>query len=45
VLKLSLYFSSTKISFYFACVIALYFYVVLFCFDVYGMFDLFLDVA
>jgi len=40
-----LLFLGAKISVYFACVIVLYFYDVLFCFSVYEVFDLFLDVA
>jgi len=32
-----------KILVYFACVIVLYFYGILFCFDVYRVFDLFSD--
>ena len=42
---LVLLFLGAKISVYFACDIVLYFYGILFCFGVYGVFDLFSDVT
>jgi len=40
-----LLFLGAKISVYFACAIVLYSCDILFCFDVYEVFDLFLDVV
>jgi len=42
---LVLLFLGVKISVYFADAIVIYFYGILFCFDVYEVFDLFLDVT
>jgi len=40
-----LLFLGAKVSVYFACAIVLYFYDILFCFGVYGVFDLLSDVT
>jgi len=40
-----LLFLDTKILVYFACVIVLYLYDILFCFGVYGLFDLFSNIT